>query len=447
MGCGLDTRLGSFVGVAVILVGLLGGCTAPQRSAGGTQTGMCVASLGGGSNRRTAVVEAVARAAPAVVSVVAEERPRYNPFGFFGLDPDDDSVGNSGAVGVALGSGVIVDDQGHVVTNEHVVSGAARIKVRLNDGRELPATLVGADQSFDLAVLQVDAGRQRLPHISESPAELLIGETAIAIGNPFGLSHTVTTGVISAIHRTVRTRNRVYEDFIQTDAPINPGNSGGPLLNINGELVGINTAVHSGGPGIGFAIPTTRVRRVVRDLVQFSRVRPGWLGLEIAGRARRPAGVVIGEVEPGGPAMAAGLRVGDVIVSLGDVPTPTRTAFFDRAHLALAGEVVTVKTQRGEHALKVGELQPEQAAARLRQRLGAELTDAGGRAVLVTGVARDRGAQRAGIQPGDVLLQVGLKTVRTVSEFDAALAGYTLGSDVVMLVARAGTSHYATVSL
>src|SRR5579871_5785231 len=262
-----------------------------------------------GSPRRTPVVAAVEKVAPAVVAVATEERPQRSPFGgFFGVDPDELYERPRGG-GTSLGSGVIVDPRGFVITNQHVVAGAARIHVQLADGRELPAQLIGADAAFDLAVLKI-AARQSLPAVQLGTArDLMPGETVIAIGNPFGLAHTVTTGVVSALHRSVKTPDRVYEDFIQTDAAINPGNSGGPLLNLDGELIGINTAVHRGGPGIGFAIPIDRARTIVDDLLKFGRVRYGWLGVE----AREGRGtVVVAAVEEGSPARAAGVRAGDV---------------------------------------------------------------------------------------------------------------------------------------
>ena len=239
------------------------------------------------------------------------------------------------------GLGVIVEGHGLVITNEHVVAGAARIRVQLADGRELPATLIGADRSFDLAVLKVETQNHELPALRlGTAADLMIGETVIAIGNPFGLSHTVTSGVISALHRVVRAKNRTYEDFIQTDAQINPGNSGGPLLNIHGELIGINTAVHSGGPGIGFAIPIDRARTIVNDLLQFGRVRYGWLGIRPSAlrQGRRAVGVVVAEVEAGSPAERAGIQRGEVIVGVNDDNTPSVEAFWDRIQRVPAGK-------------------------------------------------------------------------------------------------------------
>ena len=221
----------------------------------------------------------------------------------------------------------------------------------------------------------------------------------IAIGNPFGLSHTVTSGVISALHRMVRAKNRTYEDFIQIDAQINPGNSGGPLLNVNGELIGINTAVHSGGPGIGFAIPIDRARTIVNDLLQFGRVRYGFLGLRVAPiheRRRQATGVLVTEVDVGSPAEKAGLVPGDVITHLGDEATVTLERFWDRVHRVLAGEEIRVRLTRGEVSVRSTALDPREMSQRARKRLGLEVVDAQGRAALVQRVSQGAIADRIG---------------------------------------------------
>ncbi len=400
-------------------------------------------------SRRTPVVDAVNRAAPSVVSIFSEQKPQYNPFGFFGLEDDDESGRTS------LGSGVIVEPRGLIVTNEHVVAGAAKIRVLLADGRELPATLVGADQSFDLAVLKLEAGGKDAKEAKDLPSlklgtanDLMIGETVIAIGNPFGLSHTVTSGVISALHRMVRAKNRTYEDFIQIDAQINPGNSGGPLLNVNGELIGINTAVHSGGPGIGFAIPIDRARTIVNDLLQFGRVRYGFLGLRVAPiheRRRQATGVLVTEVDAGSPAEKAGIQPGDVITHLGDEATVTVERFWDRVHRILAGEDVRVRLTRGEVGVHTTALDPREMSQRAKKRLGLDVMDAQGRAALVQRVAQASIADRIGFQPGDAILQIGARQIRSAADFYTALGEIRPGTDTVMLVFRGQTSYYVTV--
>src|SRR5205823_12274865 len=239
--------------------------------------------------RRSLVVQAVEKASPAVVNVSTEQvvERRASPFPFpqdpffeeFFRDFVDPRPRRFKTT--SLGSGVIVAADGTIMTNVHVIERASRVRVTLNDQREFDATLVGADADADIAVLRVKAGGD-LPHIPfGTSADLMIGETVIAIGNPFGLSHTVTTGVVSALNRSLNTDGRTYYDFIQTDASINPGNSGGPLLNIKGELVGINTAIYGKAQGIGFAIPISRAKRIVQELISHGAVEAPWVGLAV----------------------------------------------------------------------------------------------------------------------------------------------------------------------
>lgn len=399
-----------------------------------------------GSVRRTAVVAAVDRQSPSVVAIFTEERPRQNPFaGMFGVPDPEELFDRPRANAVSLGSGVIVDPRGYVVTNEHVVAGAARIRVQLADGRELPAQLVGADAAFDLAVLKVES-RGPLPTATLGTArDLMPGETVIAIGNPFGLAHTVTTGVISALHRVVKTPQRIYEDFIQTDAAINPGNSGGPLLNLTGELIGINTAVHRGGPGIGFAIPIDRAKTIVDDLLRFGRVRYGWLGLRV--RSAR-GGVVVVEVEDGSPAQAAGIRRGDVVVSFAGEPTTNVSRYLEHVERVLAGDEIVLGLARGTVKLRAVGLEPAQMAARLRKRLGVEVTQIQGRrGAWVTRVARGSVGEQIGLHVGDAILQLGSREIRGVDDFSEALGALRGDQDTVLLVGRGQFAYYVTISL
>jgi len=286
------------------------------------------------TDRHSPVVEAVSRVSPAVVNISSsyEVRKRPNPFSGFGLDPFFDNFFRDffdprferRHQSTSLGSGVVIDGKrGFILTNAHVIERAGTIKIVLQDEREFEAQIVGADPDSDLAVLKIDSD-ESLPAIDMgSSDDLMIGETVIAIGNPFGFSHTVTTGVISAVDRSIRTDDRVFHNFIQIDASINPGNSGGPLLNINGELIGINTAIYAKAQGIGFAIPISKARKIISDLIQFGEVVQAWIGITVQNLDARLAqyldysgkkGVVVKAVEPSSPAQEAGLKPGDILL-------------------------------------------------------------------------------------------------------------------------------------
>ena len=278
-------------------------------------------------------MEVVERLSPAVVNIstdIYESRPA-NPFFGMQRDPFFDDFFNRffGPQGErrqkrqSLGSGVLVDKKGHILTNHHVILRASEIHVTLVSGKEYKGELVGSDPGSDLAVVKIAIEEEIEPAGLSTSSDLLIGETVIAIGNPFGLSHTVTTGVISALNRSIQSGDQVFKDFIQTDASINPGNSGGPLLNILGEVIGINTAIYSQAEGIGFAIPADRARRVVDDLITFGEVQSAWFGLEVQALDEKLAkylgyeearGVLVTEVYPGSPADKAGIEVQDILV-------------------------------------------------------------------------------------------------------------------------------------
>ncbi|HEY2954631.1 MAG TPA: trypsin-like peptidase domain-containing protein [Candidatus Eisenbacteria bacterium] len=290
-----------------------------------------------GSSRRTAIVAAAQRVSPAVVSVsvVTTRVVRTDPFG--GMLPDEfwdrfyPPMEYRERI-PGLGSGVIVDPGGVILTNEHVVRGAQQITVTLTDGRQLGAKVLGATATYDLAVLKVSADHLPTAPLGDSDG-LVVGEWAIAIGNPFGFllndtQPTVTAGVVSATRRDIKsevTESGVYKNMIQTDAAINPGNSGGPLVNGDGEVIGINTFIFTkggGSLGIGFAIPINLARRVVSEIAKYGRVRAAWPGMQVQQvtpyLARRlgfsdTGGLVVTRVEPGGPADRAGVVVGDRI--------------------------------------------------------------------------------------------------------------------------------------
>jgi Do/DeqQ family serine protease len=346
----------------------------------------------------------------------------------------------------ASGSGVIVDPKGYILTNNHVIENASEITVRLSDARKFTATLVGRDPKTDLAVLKVEAPAP-LPTAELGDSDTLrVGQWAIAIGNPFGLDRTVTVGIISATART-RVGVATYENFIQTDASINPGNSGGPLLNIDGRVVGINTAIVAAGQGIGFAIPINMAKDVTRQLISGGRVVRGWLGIAIQdvtdelaksfGVAERE-GVLVAQVMDGSPAEAGGVKAGDVIVEFSGTPIRETPELQRRVAAVTPGQQIEMKVKRDGQTvplkITIGEMPSEETVASeappdetwgltvdalspdLAQRFG--ITRAG---VLVTDIASGSAADRAGLRRGDVILDVDGAPVPDVASFQRAL--------------------------
>ncbi|WP_293328745.1 Do family serine endopeptidase [Parvibaculum sp.] len=323
----------------------------------------------------------VHRLSPAVVNITIRQKQSL-PEKFRSLPEDsplreffDDEEGEGRAMTSALGSGFVIDPSGVIVTNNHVIDGADEISVVFADGETLDATLLGHDENTDLAVLKVDSSHP-LPsvHFGNSD-DLRVGDWVVAIGNPFGLGGSVTSGIVSALHRAIYTRG--YTDFIQTDAAINKGNSGGPLFDMQGHVIGINTAIISPSGdtvGIGFALPSSTAKAVVDDLIHFGEVHRGWLGVRVlpltrdlahALQAPPDAGVAIANVMVHGPAQEGGLRVGDVVTSYDGMPVGEVRDLLRRIAETRARKRVEVGILRGGKPisvrLTVGELQRDEA--------------------------------------------------------------------------------------
>jgi serine protease Do len=413
--------------------------------------------------RRTAITAAVQRVSPSVVTVQTEvvERVPADVFEqFFG--------GRSGTRSAAgLGSGFIVREDGVILTNAHVVSGASRISVAMRDGKTYPAKLLGSDETNDLAVLKVDAKGLPVAPLGSS-SNLLVGEWAIAIGNPYGflLANTepsVTAGVVSGTGRNLAAESEgsgVYVDMIQTDASINPGNSGGPLVNALGEVIGVNSSIYSpsgGSIGLGFAIPINRARRVTEDLLAHGVVRRPWIGIKLqlgnATNARElvSQGVVVASVVPGSPADRAGLKTGDVIVQSRDRLLHNPYDWEAERLEFRVGEDVPLVVRRGGQNVKVSvrvaDL-PEVNAPKvtvlkeiqlvtLTPAIRAERNIRRVNGALVQSVSQ-RVADQLGIQAGDVILQVNQVPIADAQSAARALDYYAGKSAIVMYLERQG---------
>ncbi len=415
--------------------------------------------------RRTPTVEAVDRVGPAVVNITTQRvdrrraAPRLDPFfdRFFRdfFEPRFREPSQS------LGSGVLIDAERHVLTNEHVVAGAERIRVTLADGREFDAELVGADPNNDLAVLAL-ATDASLPFVEPgSSGDLMVGEPVIAIGNPFGLSNTVTTGVVSAVNRSLRTNDRVYHGFLQTDASINPGNSGGPLLNAEGRLIGINTAIYGGGAqGIGFAIPIDVAKRIVRELIAKGEVVPVWLGLDLQDPTAElldvldlppnVRGALVSRVRPDGPSQGTGLARGDVLVALDGAPIRSARDVYALLERSTVGQTQTLTFQRGDASKEVQvapqEIGADPVLALAEQMSGLALAPEGDR-YRVERVSPGSGAARAGFEPGDEVLAWAGHRVDDAGALRRAIVESRGRLRALVVVARAGRRYHVNVRL
>ena len=436
-----------------------------------------------------AFADAASKISPAVVSIRSvkhfkpsaqmgnqgsplPELPEGTPFGgdllrrFFGNRLPEQLPPEEG-----LGSGVLVSSDGYVLTNNHVVGGADEVTVTLRDGREFRAQVVGTDPLSDLAVIRIKADKLPFATLGDS-SKLRVGQWVVAAGNPFGLDDTITAGIVSATGRS-NVRIAEYEDFIQTDAAINPGNSGGPLVNLHGQVVGINTAIASrtgANNGVGFAIPANMARTVMESLIRTGHVTRGWLGVSIQPLTPDLAksfgydaneGVLIGDVLPGGPAEEAGLKTGDIVTRFGNTKIKDMEQFRDLVAAAAPGtkarlevfrdgkptnltielgkraeEATAAQSQEipSELGLSVANLTPEAAGS-----LGLSATAKG---VLITGVNPDGAAARAGLQPGNLIVEVQGVKVNSVAEFRTQLARHDLKAGVRLLVQAGDMQHF-----
>lgn len=433
-----------------------------------------------------AFVEVAKKAQPSVVNVTTEKTITMRPWDRFGEDffkgsPFEDFFRGFGfsprekgkeyrQKQRSGGSGVIVDKEGYILTNNHVIEGAEKIKIRLNDGREFTATVKGKDLRTDLAVLHIKAKDLPVATLGDSD-KLEVGEWAIAIGSPFGLEHTVTVGVISAKGRS-GLGTGTYEDFIQTDASINPGNSGGPLINIDGEVIGINAMIIQPGTGIGFAIPINMAKQILNDLIKQGKVVRPWLGISAQDltpemiehfKVKEKEGVLVGQVHPGTGAEKAGLASGDIIRSVDDKVTKNVNELVKEIQKKKVGqkvklsilrdgkemtiEVVTTAMPDKPEALKEKESE-EKLGARVQEltpQLAARYRISGIKyGVVILSVQEGSLAEEIGLQEGDVILEINRKKIETIKDFEKAMKDASLEKGILFHLHRKGSSFYLT---
>lgn len=435
----------ALAGAALTCVGSFGSVAAAQSEGAGLSSSLRE-DLRYAQSLSNAFEHAAERVEPSVVHITSQARVRSIRRDLFGRR----LAGPEELQPTGLGSGVIADASGLILTNNHVVKDADVLVVRLTDGREFEAEIVGTDPQRDLAVLRIDADNLKAATLGDSD-DLRVGEWVLAIGSPFGFENTVTAGIVSATGRRgiglVSERFKEYEDFIQTDAAINPGNSGGPLINLAGEVVGINTAIASrtgGAMGIGFTIPSNMARTVMNSLVKDGRVGRGWLGVTMRpltaesaralGLSPTQKGVVIAEVLADSPASAAGLKSDDIILTIENRPVDSPTALVTGIETIPPGTVASFSVLRDGKPKQVpvrignrnerntsvfGGTRVESLGAtlanidgRVRQELGYSDPDLAG--VLITDMSPTSVLAKAGLEPEDIIYGVGGVQVESV---------------------------------
>ncbi len=394
-----------------------------------------------------------------------------NPFGdFFGPFSEANPPGEYKQQGV--GSGFVISQDGYIITNNHVVEGADQIKVKLTNGKEYTGKVVGRDPKTDLALVKIEGASDLHTLKLGNSEDLKVGNWVVAIGSPFGLEQTVTAGIVSAKGRVIG--SGPYDNFIQTDASINPGNSGGPLMNMKGEVVGINTAIIADGRGIGFAIPINTAKEIIPQLEEKGHVTRGWLGVSIQELTpelakslalKEDKGALVAQVVPGGPAEKAGIEQGDVIVGF-DGNEVSHSKDLPRIVASTpVGKAVTVKVLRNgkvmDREVKVGEMEEKGvevskgasshkalgiAVQNLTPEIAKELGVKKNGGVVVTRVEPGSPAADAGIQTGDVIQEVNRKPVKNVEDFVQKVEKAKEKESVLLLIQRGQNNLFAAVT-
>jgi serine protease Do len=434
---------------------------------------------------RTAISHVAERNIPAVAHIEVTQRQEVaNPllpfendpfFHYFFGNPNMPKKFKQELKG--LGTGIIMDAQGHILTNNHVVGGASKINVLLSNGKQYPAELIGTDPKTDLAVIKVST-KKPLPHVTFGDSDQVkVGEWVVAIGHPRGLDQTVTQGIISAKHRQGITDPSSYQDFLQTDAAINPGNSGGPLLNLQGEVIGVNAAIasQSGGfEGIGFAIPSNMALHVAKQLIAHGKVTRGWLGVSIQELTPdlaksfgldTPGGALIADVVKAGPADKAGLKRGDIVIAFKDKEILHTSDLRNRVANTPIGQDVRVtvlrKGERQDFTVKIGNMEDatKMLSTLLKNRLGAEFRPTTPKeardyhqlnhqqGVAIFWLAADGPLAKVGFEVGDIILQVNGHNVEGVQGFVDLVSSIAPNSLVTVLALDHNTGQTGYVQV
>ncbi|MBI5443466.1 MAG: trypsin-like peptidase domain-containing protein [Deltaproteobacteria bacterium] len=433
----------------------------------------------------TAVIRVAKQNIPAVVHIDVTERQEVeNPFSFFGNDPllrrffgMPEQPRKFRREVRGLGTGMVMDAQGHILTNNHVVAGATKIQVLLASGRSYPAKVLGTDPKTDLAVLEIPA-KEPLPHVTFGNSDQVeVGEWVVAIGHPRGLDQTVTQGIISAKHRRGITDPSSYEDFLQTDAAINPGNSGGPLLDLYGRVIGVNAAIASqsgGSEGIGFAIPSNMALHIARQITSRGKVERGWLGVSIQDVTAENAkelglsvlqGALVADVVKDGPAARAGIRKGDVVVSYGGLEIRDSGGLRNAVANTPVGQATKITLlrdgKRYDLTVQAGDSQraSQLLASTARERFGATVRAVTPReaerygldaqqGVVITALEPRGPLAAAGLEVGDLILQIQGEPLENADAFAELAASVQRGQRLVLFVVdhRTGNSGQVQVT-
>ncbi len=435
-------------------------------------------------NPRNLFVDIVKQVKPIVVNIYTTQKPKKRAIPHGGNDQYREFMERffrgfgPPLPRKSLGSGFIIDKKGYIFTNNHVVEGADEVRVKLPEGKEYDAKIIGTDPETDIALIKIEPDGDLPVAILGDSDKLEVGEWVIAIGNPFGLSNTVTAGVVSALHRQIGAGK--YDNYIQTDASINPGNSGGPLIDLDGRVIGINGAIlpgnQGGNIGIGFAVPINMAKNILEDLKSENGVQRGWLGVVIQklSPALRDAldlkdikGALVGDVSPGGPAATAGIRRGDLITKFSDVKiesyeilpravaskkpgtTVNVEILRDGKPKTFAVKLGNLKTAMGETVAKqkmvdraddigivVRDITPD-----LQNRFGLKSTDG----ALVANIDPGSAAAKAGIQLGDVIIELNRKPVSNLADFEKIISETSKDESMLLVIKRGSMSNYIVI--